>query len=164
MVSVGWRSEGVLRVRPSVYLAGPISGLTYASASDWRKYAVNSLGMWGIEAYSPLRVKDYLHDQGILEKQYQGLHPLSDDKGIITRDRHDVLSRDMMLINFLGCKDRISIGTCIEIGWADSARKPIVAVMEEHNVHRHAMVVEACGFIVSSFYEGLEIVKAVLLP
>lgn len=150
--------------RPTVYLAGPITGSTFDQASEWRDDVAKYLGVVGIDAFSPLRVKQYLRDQGTLEKQYSGLHPLSDDRGIMTRDRFDVRTRDMVLANFLPGSERVSIGTCIEIGWADAYRKPVVAVMDEANVHRHAMIMEAIGYVVPTLEEAVEIVKAVLLP
>lgn len=157
-------------MRPSVYLAGPITGLTYDEGSEWRADAIEDFNDAGIDAYSPLRAKQYLRAFGELSAKdqtgkynYDGVHPLSSDRGIMTRDRHDVTSRDMMLVNLLGAT-RVSIGTCIEIGWADAARKPIVIVMEDDNVHRHAMLEEAAGFRVHTLTEAIEIVKAILIP
>jgi nucleoside 2-deoxyribosyltransferase len=155
--------------RPSVYLAGPITGLTYGESSDWRDAVKEELDDAGIAAFSPLRMKGYLESFGVLSAKgqdgynYSGAHPLSEDKGIMTRDRFDVRTRDMVLANFLGA-ERVSIGTCIEIGWADAFRKPVVAVMEDDNVHRHAMLDEGCGFVVKTLDQAVEIVKAVLLP
>lgn len=155
--------------RPSVYLAGPITGLTYEGGNEWREIARDELERAGIDAFSPLRMKGYLEKFGVLEAKnqgtynYAGAHPLSEDKGIMCRDRNDVMNRDMVLANFAGA-ERVSVGTCIEIGWADAARKPIVAVIEEENMHRHAMMDEACGYQVRTLEEAIEIVKAVLLP
>jgi|SRR5215207_379507 len=158
-------------MRPSVYLAGPITGRTYDEGAEWRVDAFNTFYVRGIDAFSPLRMKKYLRAFGTLEGKdqdgqyaYAGAHPLSSDKGIMARDRNDVSRRDMVLANFLGCGERISIGTCVEIGWADAARKPIVLVMEDDNVHRHAMIEEAAGFRVHTMEEAIEIVTAVLLP
>lgn len=157
-----------MSARPSVYLAGPITGLTFDDSVEWRDYAKQDLDDAGIDAFSPLRVKGYLRafgelDAGTDNSKYAGVHPLSNAAGIMARDRNDVRSRDMVLANFIGA-ERISVGTCIEIGWADAWRKPIVAVMEEDNIHRHAMLNQACGFIVPTIEDAIEIVKAVLLP
>ena len=156
-------------MRPSVYLAGPITGLTYDEGADWREVVIAALGHSGIDAFSPLRSKEFLRAIGKLDNAgqpdsaYLGLNPLSEPKGITTRDRFDTMGRDMVFANFLGA-ERVSIGTCIELGWADAARVPIVAAMEEDNVHRHAMVNEVCGFIVPSVEEAIAVIKAVLRP
>lgn len=153
----------------SVYLAGPITGLTYDEGQDWREIAVEELADVGIEAYSPLRAKKHLRALGVLDNAgrpdsaYLGLNPLSEPQGITTRDRFDCMGKDMVLANFLGATT-VSIGTCIELGWADAARRPIVAVMEEDNIHRHAMVNTVAGFIVPTLEDALTVCKAVLLP
>jgi nucleoside 2-deoxyribosyltransferase len=153
----------------SVYLAGPITGLTYDEGADWRLHVGGQLLAHGIAAYSPLRAKHYLRAIGVLDNAgqpdsaYLGLNPLSEPKGITTRDRFDCMGKDMVLANFLGAT-QVSIGTCIELGWADAARVPIVAVMEEDNVHRHAMVNEVAGFIVGTLEEAVAVITAVLLP
>jgi nucleoside 2-deoxyribosyltransferase len=156
--------------RPSVYLAGPITGLTYADGAEWREVAKAALDDAGIDGFSPLRMKQYLEAFGVLEAKdqdgkynYEGAHPLSSDKGIMARDRNDVMRRDLTIANLLGA-EKVSIGTCIEIGWADAYRKPLILVMEDDNVHRHAMAEEAAGYRVHTLDEAIEIAKAVLLP
>lgn len=146
-----------------VYLAGPITGLEYGGAVDWRENAKKKL-MGPVDAYSPMRAKDYLDGVGPLESQYFDLSVMSSPRGIMTRDRWDATTCDVMLVNLLGAK-RVSIGTVMEIAWADLSRIPTVVVIEESgNVHEHAMITEAIGFRVPTLDEGINIVKAILLP
>lgn len=155
--------------RPSVYLAGPITGLTYDDGQDWREYAKEWLDAEGIDGFSPLRAKQHLRQLGVLDNAgspdsaYLGLNALSEPQGITARDRFDCTGRDVVLVNLLGA-EKVSIGTCIELGWADGARVPIVAAMEEDNIHRHAMVNTISGFIVNTIDEALTVCRAVLLP
>jgi len=149
---------------PKVYLAGAISGLTYAQGQDWRSFATNELAKVGILGYSPLRAKDYLRNVGVIEQSYQ-FNPLSSDRGIMTRDRWDVSTCDLVLMYLLGTGTRVSVGTMIEVGWADAFRKPIVAVIEkEGNIHEHPMLREAIGFRVQTLEEGLLVANYVLNP
>lgn len=154
---------------PTVYLAGPITGLTYDDGNEWREVVQNDLAAAGIAAFSPLRAKNFLREIGVLDSAgtpdsaYIGLNPLSEPKGITTRDRRDCMGCDLVLMNLLGA-ERISVGTMIEAGWADAARKPVVVAMEEDNIHRHAMLNEVAGFIVPTLEEAVAVVKAVLLP
>jgi nucleoside 2-deoxyribosyltransferase len=68
----------------------------------------------------------------------------------------------VLLVNLLGAL-KVSIGTCMELGWADAARVPIIAVMEQSgNPHDHAMVNEVVGFRVEKVEHGLEIARAIL--
>lgn len=155
--------------QPSVYLAGPITGLTYDDGNEWRESVIRDLEDVGIRGFSPLRAKNFLREIGVLDaagtpdSAYMGLNPLSEPKGITARDRFDCTRCDMVLMNLLGAT-RISVGTMIEAGWADGARRPIVVAMEEDNIHRHAMLNELAGFIVPTLEEAVAVVKAVLLP
>ena len=155
---------------PGVYLAGPITGLTYDDGQDWRSYARAVLATQGIEAFSPLRGKDYLKEYGELDaggvgSAYTGLHALSDPAGIVTRDRLDCTKRDLVLVNLLGA-DRVSVGTCIEFGWADAARVPIVVAMERDgsNPHDHAMVYGLAGYVLPSLDDAIQVATVILKP
>lgn len=152
-----------------VYLAGPISGVSYEDSVGWREYAVARFQPY-IAALSPLRAKKYL--SGIKEiptffgADYTGLYsptPLSTPQGIFCRDYNDCTRADAILVNLLG-STKVSIGTVMEIAWAHSARTPVIAVMEPNNPHDHPMIRQAMPFIVPTVDEGIELVKAILLP
>jgi nucleoside 2-deoxyribosyltransferase len=145
---------------PRVYLAGPIKGLSYDSCVSWREYAIKVLSYSGIIGVSPMRGKELLRGT---EKIIDGLdHVLCTPAGLVTRDRFDVKSCDLMLVNFLGAKE-ISIGTSAEFGWADAYGKPIVTVIErEGNVHDHPFIQRLTGFRVETLDEGLSVVKSIL--
>jgi nucleoside 2-deoxyribosyltransferase len=147
-----------------VYLAGPISGLTYDGAEDWRALAKDELANAGIKAVSPLRGKEYLRGIPALTADCAGygeLNCMSSPRGIMTRDRFDAMRCDILLVNLIGA-ERVSIGTVMEIAWADAKRTPIVVAMEATgNVHEHAMISEAIGFRVTSLMEALHVVKAI---
>jgi nucleoside 2-deoxyribosyltransferase len=150
----------------TVYLSGPITGLTFQGATDWRQYAINALSRANISGVSPMRAKDYLakltapiSGHG---REYADLGVLSTPQAVVARDRYDTTRVDVMLMNLLGA-DRISIGTMVELGWADSARVPVVGVIEpEGNVHDHMFVNQLIGFRVTTLDAGLDVVKAIL--
>jgi nucleoside 2-deoxyribosyltransferase len=162
-------------VHKTVYLAGPITGLSYGEATDWRSQARDYLGRSGIKAVSPLRAKVYLRDMNNIADSYTddeintlaadkaALTNMSTPRGITSRDRFDCLNCSVILANLLGANERVSIGTVMEIAWADSHRIPAVVIMEkEGNPHDHAMVNECTAFRVASLEEGLEVVRAIL--
>lgn len=148
-------------MKKSVYLAGPITGLTFDGCTDWREHAARALAP-DIDAFSPMRQKHFLADRGKLEGAYD-THPLSTAKGITTRDRFDCTGCDVILMNLLGAT-RVSIGTMIEVGYAAIARRPIVLVMEPGNIHEHPMLAEEAGYRVQTLDEGISIVRSILLP
>lgn len=150
-------------MQPTVYLAGAIAGLCFKGATSWREYAKEELAKSGIVGRSPMRAKEYLSDVTRFSKDcrdYAG-NALSSTKGITTRDRFDVMTSDVILVNFLGTTTP-SIGTSIELGWADAFRKPVVMAIEPDNVHDHAIVKEIAGYQVPTLDEALAIVKAIL--
>lgn len=151
----------------SVYLAGPISGCSYGECTDWREGVTAELAKVGLAAYSPMRAKNYLaHVQKLAADcaSYGSLNVLSSNHGITTRDRFDTQRVDLVLVNLLGAKN-VSIGTMIELGWADSVRTPIVCAMEpEGNPHEHGMVKDIIGFRLETLEEAVDTVKAILLP
>ncbi|MBS3074302.1 nucleoside 2-deoxyribosyltransferase [Candidatus Pacearchaeota archaeon] len=149
-----------------VYLAGPIMGNDYSGATDWRREAASKLESWGIRAVSPMRGKENLGKERAIKDSYDGSEiatPLTVQKGIVTRDRFDTTSCDLMIANLLDAK-KVSIGTMIEYGWADAFRKPVITVMEkEGNVHDHGMVRGLTGFRVETLEEGLLVAKILLV-
>lgn len=146
-----------------VYLAGAISGLSYDEGQDWRTQATKALHEYGIQAYSPLRKKDYLKKLETIPSIVNSSKPLSTHKGIVTRDMYDVQSSDVLLVNLLGAKI-VSIGTMFELAWAFEKRTPIVLCMEPENLHSHGFVLETAGFIVPTLEEGIQTVAHILLP
>lgn len=130
-----------------VYLSGPISGRLFGDAAHWREYAARRLQEIGIKAVSPLRFKEYLANEGPLSKRGYERHPLSTPRGVTTRDRYDCTTADLVLVNLLHAGD-VSIGTVMEIAWADAFRIPIVLIMEDQgNPHEHLILNEVCGFV-----------------
>lgn len=158
----------------TVYLAGPITGLSFEGCVDWREYAIKELNKVGITGLSPMRAKDYLKTETIVGDSYEDT-VLSSSRGITTRDRWDTTRCDVILANFLGA-EKVSIGTVMELAWADAYRIPSIVVMEaaesettgttasKGNVHEHAMIRECTGFRVKTLEEGLTVAKAILLP
>lgn len=162
-----------------VYLAGPITGLTFGDAQDWRAYVQSKIDP-RIKCYSPLRGKEYLAQRGALVGSYDE-YPLSTASGITTRDRFDCMGSDLVIFNLLGAK-QISVGTMIELGWADAARNPAILVMEnpkaigvdgwghkvyaegvKPNAHEHPMVTATTGFRVDNLDDAVKLAEIILL-
>lgn len=145
----------------AVYLAGPIGGCSYGECTNWREYLTNLLKGWNIECISPMRGKSYLQSETEIDKVKYST-PLSCPKGVYTRDRFDALRCDLLIVNLLGAK-KPSLGSVMEIAWADSVGTPIIIVMEpEGNVHEHILIQEACGFRVATLEEGADLAVSIL--
>lgn len=149
--------------QPTVYLAGPITGLDHAGATDWRKDVAADLASAGIKGFSPMRGKDYLAGLGQLSghgREYFDLNIMSQPRSVMTRDRFDATRCDAILVNFVGAT-RVSIGTVMEIAWGDLRRTPIV-VASDNDVHDHMMINEAVGFKLPTLEEAVHVIKVML--
>lgn len=145
-----------------IYLAGPIAGLLYEDSNRWRDEFVELCHFTDWEIASPLRYKQFLKSEGELGQSYD-YHPLTTSKGLTTRDRYDVMTCDIVVANMIFEKT-ISIGTMIEVGWADAWRKPIVMICEHEGVYdSHAMLNHLVGYYVRTVHEAFEVANAILL-
>jgi nucleoside 2-deoxyribosyltransferase len=153
-------------VNHKVYLAGPISGLDYEGCTDWRDEAIRKLAAVGIVGASPMRAKHALKNVGILPPVTTGIkNPLATHKGIMSRDHHDTITADALLINLKGAT-RVSIGTMMELAWAYDHHIPTVVIIEADgsNLHEHGMVDEAIKFRAESLDEALHYIETILCP
>lgn len=143
-----------------VYLAGPITGLTFDAATDWREKFAARVNSDKIECLSPLRGKEFLRDVGVLHNgTYDGT--LASSKGITRRDYFDCTRSTVVFINLKDAK-RVSIGTVMEIAWAYQMQIPTVIVMEPGNIHHHVMIDESVTYTVDSLEEGEAILRFLL--
>jgi hypothetical protein len=151
----------------TVYLYGPITGLNYAGAQDWRTWMAVQLAPHGINAVSPLRFKHYLARLSEISghgREYSEMGALSTAQGVLARDKFDVLRADMLLGNFLEAKTP-SIGSMFEQSWAHMHHKPIAVAIEEPgsgNPHDHMFFNSTVGFSVRTLEALRDIAIAVL--
>lgn len=154
----------------TIYLAGPITGLTHDQARyGWRKEfaeLIERMGFHHIHCRSPMRGKEILKDFGTLTsgKGYPD-DPMTSASGITTRDRNDVRTSDAMIACFLESGGKLSGGTFIEYGWADAYRVPIIGIGDETdpNLH-HLMAQSLIGYRVDTLEEGAMVVGRLLTP
>jgi len=152
----------------TVYLAGPMTGLTFEEANKWRNTAKTLIeydpfgDSSGLKALNPFRGKEeLLKDTGEL-KPFGYTNTIASDQGITSRDRNDTMKADCVIMNFLGAK-KISAGTMVELGWADSARVPVIIVMEEEgNPHDHCMVRAIATYRVANIEDAARLAKHIV--
>lgn len=145
-----------------VYLCGPISGLTYDQATVERERVVDLFREHGVEALSPMRGKiSYVEKRSdaLKSRGYQDV--ARSDKAIVSRDRFDVMSSDLIFADLRGAS-KVSIGSMVEYGWADAYRKPVVTIMEEDNVHQHAFVLQLSTYVTDDFEEAFALALSLL--
>ena len=138
-----------------IYLAGPIRGLTYEQACEWREDVEHNLTSLGHTCSSPMRGKEILKTRGKITNSYEEF-PISSEAGIYGRDIFDVSNCDVLLANFLGAKDA-SLGTAMEVQAAHDRGKYVLVVMEEGNVHDHPFIRRAASLVVRDIDTALDV-------
>lgn len=147
-----------------VYLAGPITGLTYDEATDWRESIIDR-DDWPSDwiALSPMRDKEQFRIPGRL--------PSTFDNGgdAVQQDLADIRVSSAIIMN-LTSTTFASIGTMAEMGYAYAVETPMIVVLDglgergtdgrlkrlPPNPHDHIFVHEMSTVIVSSLDEALE--------
>ena len=155
---------------PKVYLAGGITGLSYGDARfGWRHEAITKLDACGITGLSPMRGMDHLKGESSLPKlgcEEGSMERYERARAITSRDRLDLTTSDMVL--FMLNTPQLSAGSCIELGWADILRIPVVAVLPEllddgePNPHYHAMALDIIGWRCETLDEALRVIVGAL--
>jgi len=151
--------------KKTVYLAGPITGLTHDEARyGWREQ-FKRLMPAHIFCNSPMRGKEMLKKFGILTSGngYPD-NELTTSSGITTRDFNDVRTSDCMIACFLESRG-LSAGTFMEYGFAHALRIPILGIgsVDDPNL-QHLMAQSVLGWRVDTMEEAANIVSLLLTP
>jgi nucleoside 2-deoxyribosyltransferase len=119
-----------------IYLAGPITGKSYADAVEM--FSMIEKMLPGREILHPMVAKtELINEERLKPGGYS--HPTSTNHAIFERDRWMVTQADMVLANLHGTQI-VSIGTMFELAWASALGKHVIVVVEKTNIHSHAFV------------------------
>ena len=147
-------------MKKRIYLAGPISGLTYEKAQDWRDKVAYALNSDNVECLTPMRGKGFLKGRTIHSGAWE--NEVASQKGITRRDMFDTINATCLFVNLLGAKVA-SMGTVMELAWAYLEHIPTIVIAEKDNIHaKHVMMQEACTYIVPTIEEGVELARYLL--
>jgi nucleoside 2-deoxyribosyltransferase len=139
-----------------IYLAHPISGLSYDEVMDYYKDTTMKMMMAGYKVLCPMTGKDALRNEVSFKAEGYGT-PISTNRAILGRDHWMINQADVVYINLTGSKS-ISIGCCMELAFAYTHHKHVILVMEKDNIHKHCFVLESADII----YETTEEAEAYL--
>ena len=147
--------------KPRVYLAGPILGCDRGEANDWREYASVMLSHSGVVGISPLRCEPLIGERytiGSADPKFGTARAIS------SKNRFDVRACDLTLAYMPKAlvKKVPSLGTIIEMAWADMAGKPVVLVSDDPILLEHPVVNAVAGWIVPTLDDGLELIIGIL--
>lgn len=148
-----------------IYLAGPITGLSYKETMNWRETIKSNLPKNYI-TFNPMRAKEELAKFEKIEINFELTDPvqssLCSSRGVITRDFNDVKNCDAIIAN-LSDETKVSIGTVMEIAWAKAFQIPVIAIVSQQDkLYHHPMINECVGFRVKSLTDAIEILTTLL--
>ena len=109
-----------------VYLSGPIAGLTFDEANEWRQQVADVFAKVGIETLNPLRRRMFFN------ADEEDVSP----NEIVQRDLADVRASDLVLINW----SSMSIGTACELWECYRSGKPAILVSSDPRITKHPWV------------------------
>ena len=110
-----------------VYLSGPIAGLTFDEANEWRQKVADAFAIVGIETLNPLRRRMFFN------ADEEDISP----NEIVQRDLTDIRASDLVLIHWSSMS---SIDTACELWECYRSGKPAILVSSDPRVTKHPWV------------------------
>lgn len=138
----------LVNTRPRVYLAGPIGPGGTETNGDWRLEATAVLKVNGLITVEPLEMNNY-SVMGVADQYVPRI--------LTDRDRRFATQSEFLLANFAGATAR-SLGTAVELAWADMSPTVSVTVMEEENPHRHPIIESISDYIVPDLMTACRVI------
>jgi nucleoside 2-deoxyribosyltransferase len=154
-------------MRKTVYLAGPIAGLTETEAKTWRSGVQEQLMEANIMGISPLRCEPAIDGYYDVPCGEQLNDPcFGAPRAIASKNEFDVRSCDMILAYFpsySGKNDEpVSVGTLIELAWGHALEKPVVLVTNDEYLKLHPLVQHCVGWSLDTLEQAVEVLIGVL--
>lgn len=131
-----------------IYLAGSISGRSFAEAKASFDERANRLRAMGYEVINPVDYIGELKDETML--QPHGYSGTSSDAQVYQRSLEFVKECDIIWADFIGL-EKVSIGSCFELAWANIYGKKVYITMGDNNIHQHAFINSAAHYIAWSY-------------
>lgn len=140
-----------------VYLAHPITGLSYDDVHQYYETLRLVLKNAGFDVIHPMTGKGYLRTEMEFSPHGYG-NPVSTNHAIVERDQWMVEQADLVLVDLVGATQR-SIGCISELAWAHLLRKHTIVAMEDGNVHQHAFIIEMADVLFPTLEEAIAYMK-----
>lgn len=136
-----------------LYLAHPISGLSYEQILDYYT-KVEMILVYYFEILCPMTAKGFLRNELKFRAEGYG-NPVATNHAIFERDQWMVRSSDIVYVNFENAIE-VSTGCVMELAWASAFGKHTVITLPKNNPHRHAFVLEAADIVFEEHDKAIE--------
>ena len=147
-----------------IYLAGPIAGQTGDAVNTSIAEKAAILTDFGYLIYHPMVGKEslILKSESFKTSGYEEF-PVATNHAIFARDKWMVSQADVILADLTHTGNRVSIGTMMEIAWANLLGKQVIVIMPDNNNHDHLFVREAATIIFKDIEEAYDYLKELSL-
>jgi len=136
----------------TAYCARPISGREHEDVVDYYRRIGCRLSAAGIRILTPTCGKGYVSNDSKWSKQ--AAKCVCTDHAIKERDKWMVQNSNIIFVNLVGAV-KVSIGSVMELAWADMLNVHSVVALDEPNVHQHPFVVDCADIIFPTEEEAL---------
>lgn len=149
---------------PTIYLGGPMSGLKWRDALEWRNKVEEELCyQWRL--ISPVKQQLGQNLDELITVQTQNdnellLHHTA--TGVTSQDEFYIDQSDWLLCYFLNAP-KVSIGTMWEMGYGWGKGKKILSVLEPNSIHDHPFVRRRSHVFTPSLTEAIQFFKAIAI-
>jgi nucleoside 2-deoxyribosyltransferase len=143
-----------------VYLAGPIAGQTGEKLLNSIAEKTAILTDIGYIVYQPMVGKSHIipHKETYKASGYEQF-AVATNHSIFARDKWMVQQADIILADLSPSGDRVSIGTMMEIAWANLLGKMVIVVLPDGNIHDHLFVLEAATHVFKNMDQVYDYLK-----
>jgi len=145
-------------MKRTVYLAGPIAGLTEGEAKDWRSDVSERLLEHNIMGISPLRCEPATDGRYDISTTQNGDNLFGTAQAIGSKNEFDARNADMILVYL----PSPSIGTIIELGWGKALNTPTVVVTDDPGIKLHPVIRHCSSWSLDTLDEAVDVIIGVL--
>lgn len=151
----------------SIYLAGPILGKTKTEAKAWKQKLVQlvsgeimSSENW--ESYETFCWKDPLRCEPLIGDTYETHYDdpkFGTAKAISAKNWYDVSHADL-IVAYMPAEmgDAISLGTLVEMAWANALGKTVILVSDHPKINAHPIVDRIASWKLTTLEEAAEVI------
>jgi nucleoside 2-deoxyribosyltransferase len=143
----------------TVYLAGPVGGLTEAEAKGWREKITYELSVVGIKGVCPLRAEPPVNGKYDVKNSYNAEDEnWGSARAIAAKNRFDVSNCGMTLAYM----PTLSVGTVVEMAWADRMGKSVILVATDPDIAQHPLLMACASWIVPTLEDAVDVITGMM--
>lgn len=145
------------KFKPTIYLAGPITGRNEDEANDWRKEVTHLLKMYSITGISPLRCEPIQGDRYLANTPDPRFGTV---RAISSKNVFDVQQCDLTLA-YMPKEFNPSYGTVIELAWAYDMGKPTILVTDDPKLKEHPVINVCARWLLDDLDAAIDVIKGI---